>query len=359
MTPLRICLAMIVRDESQSLPRLVASLGDIVDEWCIIDTGSTDGTPELVQDLLGHLPGRLEHRPWKDFGHNRTELVRLCRTLPGVTHLLLADADMTFVAADDFRERLAEQTAPMLLVPVESGAHVHRMPYLVGNDVDWYYESPTHEYLTADVRVDIAPFDALVVIHHADGGARADKFERDRHLLEARIIERPDDLRSVFYLARTLQTLGRGDEAIAMYERRIAMGQWEQEIHVSLREIGQIHADAGRAAEAVWAWQRAIEQRPSRPEAYYRLGRLLNASSLHIAARLWLERAMQLDPSDDELFVERWIEQWGLRFEHAVACWWTGDRPSADAVFAELAERPDVPDGVRDVCRSNLALPPG
>ncbi len=353
----RVCLAMIVRNESKTLPRLVQSLGDIVDEWCIIDTGSDDGTPELVQDLLGHIPGRLEHRPWKDFGHNRTELVKLCANLPGVTHLLLADADMTFEAAIDFREQLATQSAPMLLVRVDSGGHDFRMPYLVSNDIDWFYESPTHEYLASPTPVGKAPFDSLVITHHADGGARADKLERDRRLLEARIIERPDDLRSVFYLARTLQILGLGDEAIAMYARRIGMGQWEQEIYISLLESAQIHAEMGRAEVAAWTWQRAIEMRPGRAEAYYRLGRLLNSHSLHQAARLWLDRSMELPPSDDELFVERWVENWGNRFERAVACWWTGDRDSADEVFGELAERSDLSENIRAICRQNLALP--
>jgi len=354
---MRICLAMIVRNEAATMPRLVASLGDLVDEWCIIDTGSDDGTPELVQRLLGHLPGRLEHRPWKDFGHNRTELVRLCRTLPGVTHLLLADADMTFSATSDVRARLSEQDAPMLLVRVFDGGSEYRMPYLVRNDVDWFYESPTHEYLACGEPVTYTAFDGLSVIHHSDGGTRSGKLERDRRLLEERIVDRPDDVRSIFYLARTLQELGLGDEAIAAYERRLAMGDWDQERYICWLAIGQIHSEAGRFAEASWAWQNAIALRPARVEAYHRLGRLLNARGLYVPARLWLDHAVQLQPSDDDLFVEREVEMWGARFEHAVACWWTGERAFADAVFAQLAESSDVPDHVREICRRNLALP--
>jgi tetratricopeptide (TPR) repeat protein len=349
---------MIVRNETRTLPRLVASLDGVIDEWCIIDTGSDDGTPEVVLELLGHLPGRLEHRPWKDFGHNRTELVRLCRTLPGVTHLLLADADMTVSITDDFRTQLGRQSCPMLLVPVRVGGNEYRMPYLVRNDIDWYYESPTHEYLTADAGFEWAHFDDLVITHHEDGGTRIDKYERDRLLLETRIVERPDDARSVFYLARTLRDLGRADEAIAMYERRVAMGRWEQEQYICLLEIGDIHALSGRAADAAWAWQRAIGVRPSRAESYHRLGQLLNAQRMYAAARVVLDRAAQLEPSDDQLFVERSVERWGVAFEHALACWWTGDRPFADSVFAELSERPDVPEAVRVACRRNLALPP-
>lgn len=355
--PLRVCLAMIVRNESRTLPRLVESLDGVIDEWCIVDTGSDDGTPEVVQRLLGHLPGRLEHRPWKDFGHNRTELVRLCRELQGVTHLLLIDADMTVSVADDFRSALERQSTPMMLVPVRAGGSEYRMPYLVRNDIDWYYESPTHEFLTADIDLQWAHFDALVVTHHEDGGSRAEKYERDRRLLEARIVDRPDDARSVFYLARTLRDMGRNDEAIAMYERRLAMGRWDQEQYICALEVGDIHVRSGRPADAAWSWQRAIGLRPARSESFHRLGALLNAQRMYAAARVVLDRAVQLEPSQDELFVDRSVEQWGVRFEHALACWWTGDRLFADSVFAELAERPDVPDNVREVCRRNLAIP--
>lgn len=350
---------MIVRNETQTLPRLVASIDGVVDEWCIIDTGSDDGTPEAVQRLLAHIPGRLEHRPWKDFGHNRTELVQLCRTMPDVTHLLLADADMTVTVADDFRMQLDQQTAPMLLVPVIAGSSEYRMPYLVRNDVDWYYESPTHEFLASDESIAWAHFDGLSFTHHEDGGSRFDKYERDRRLLEIQIAERPDDARSVFYLARTLRDLGHADEAIAMYERRVSMGRWEQEQYISLLDVGDLHMQSARPADASWAWQRAIALRPERAEAYHRLGRLLNAQRLFPAARIVLDRALDLRPSDDQLFVDRSVEQWGVRFEHALACWWSGDRPLADAVFAELAEQSYVPEHVREICRHNLALPPG
>lgn len=353
----RVCLAMIVRNEAQTMPRLVATLDGIIDEWLIVDTGSDDGTPEVVGELLGYLPGRVEHRPWVNFGHNRTELVELCAGLDGVTHLLLADADMEFTATADFRAALAAEPADTLMVRVDSGDHEFRQSYLVRTGPRWHYEGPTHEYLASHDEVTVANFDALSITHHGDGGNRADKFERDEALLTAHLDAHPDDPRSMFYLAQTYRDLGRADEAIVTYERRAAMGGWAEEVYYSLLRVGELHHDAGRLPEAVWAWQRAVQARPQRPEAYHRLGRCLNEASQWEPARVWLERASALGPCDDLLFVERWVEQWGIEFELAIARWWTGDRARADATFAALAERTGVPATVVEACRRNLALP--
>jgi glycosyltransferase involved in cell wall biosynthesis len=63
-------LAIIARDEEESLPRLLASVEGAFDQVALLDTGSTDRTVEVFeewaasQDLpLGHRVGRFE---WRD-----------------------------------------------------------------------------------------------------------------------------------------------------------------------------------------------------------------------------------------------------------------------------------------------------
>lgn len=352
-----LCLAMIVRNEAQTLPRMVASLDGVIDQWLIVDTGSDDGTPEVVEALLGHLPGQLERRPWVNFGHNRTELVELCAGLKGVTHLLLADADMEFTVDEDFRQALADNPAHILMVRVDSGGLEFRQSYLVRTGPGWYYEGATHEYLACRDEVVTSNFDQLAITHHADGGSRTDKFERDEALLTAHLNTHPDDARSVFYLAQTYRDLGRFAEAIETYERRVSMGGWAEEVYYSLLRAGELQRDSGDLPLALWTWQRAVQARPQRPESYHRLGQVLNEQAQWEPARVWLERAAALAPCDDMLFVERWVEKWGIAFELAIARWWTGDRIRADATFADLLRRTDIPATVMEACERNLALP--
>lgn len=46
----RICLNMIVKNETPVLGRLFASVKDIISYYVIVDTGSTDGTPDFIKN---------------------------------------------------------------------------------------------------------------------------------------------------------------------------------------------------------------------------------------------------------------------------------------------------------------------
>lgn len=71
-----LCLSMIVKNETHIIKECFDSIYDQIDYWIIVDTGSTDGTQELIKNYFAEkgIPGELIERPWVSFGHNRTEL---------------------------------------------------------------------------------------------------------------------------------------------------------------------------------------------------------------------------------------------------------------------------------------------
>ena len=59
----------------------------------IVDTGSTDDTLAVIRAMSIPAAMHLRQRPWINFAHNRTELLRLAS--PTADYLLLLDADYT------------------------------------------------------------------------------------------------------------------------------------------------------------------------------------------------------------------------------------------------------------------------
>ncbi len=72
-----ICLNMIVKNEERVLGRCLSSVKRLIDYYVIVDTGSTDKTKEVIAKELEGIPGEVHDRPWVNFGHNRTEAIKL------------------------------------------------------------------------------------------------------------------------------------------------------------------------------------------------------------------------------------------------------------------------------------------
>ncbi len=179
-----ICLCMIVKNESGAIERCLKSVRGLLTTWVISDTGSEDGTQDIIRDTLRGIPGELHEEPWVNFGHNRS--LNISHAYKKADYLLLLDADLEIRQ----EEELPPLTAAAYMLRHE-GPLEYRIRRLVRGDVTWRYEGVTHEYLTTDEPIDQANLDALVVVDHADGGSRHDKFERDARLLTAELERDP------------------------------------------------------------------------------------------------------------------------------------------------------------------------
>ena len=87
--------------------RCLDSVRPIIDHWVIVDTGSTDGTQDIIREHLRDLPGELHERPWRDFAHNRSEALELARGKSDYT--LIIDADDTLEISPEYDPSRAER----------------------------------------------------------------------------------------------------------------------------------------------------------------------------------------------------------------------------------------------------------
>lgn len=77
----RICLNMILRNESHVIRDLISPLAHLIDYWVIVDTGSDDETQDVIRQSMADLevPGEFHERSWRDFGYNRAEAIELAQ----------------------------------------------------------------------------------------------------------------------------------------------------------------------------------------------------------------------------------------------------------------------------------------
>ena len=99
---------MIVKNESHIVHELIDSVAAYIDYWVVVDTGSTDGTQDIIRGHMERLgiPGELHERPWRDFGHNRSEAISLAQG--HCDYIWTMDADDMVVGTPDFSRLTAD-----------------------------------------------------------------------------------------------------------------------------------------------------------------------------------------------------------------------------------------------------------
>lgn len=341
-----IALAMIVRDESAIIERCLESVCPLIDRWVICDTGSSDDTRELIAGALAGIPGELYDTQWVDFGHNRTELLGFAHE--AADYLLLIDADIT-----------VEQLAPLgalgadAYVLRETGTLDFGVIRLVRGDRRWWYEGSTHEHIATDGQFSQEALPALAIEHHADGSGRWGKLVRDVSLLKRDLARNPANARSVFYLAQTYRDMGHRELAIEHYRRRVEMAGWDEEVFYANLQEGVLRAELGQASASsvlLEAWER----RPTRAEPLYELARANRQNGAFQTAHLFASRGLEIPYPSDLLFIHRWVYEWGLLLERAIAAAGIGRLGVARADLGALLRNPRLPPEIEDYARARL-----
>lgn len=354
-----ICLVMIVRDEAHVIERCLRSVKPLATRWVIVDTGSEDDTPERIERLLGELPGRLYHRPWVNFGHNRSEAMALASSQGDF--LLLIDADEELIIDPEFT--LPERTGVDAWQIVQQSAGTSNefyLPRLLRSDHPWHFEGVLHEHLASTREYRQAPLHGLRQLGHFDSArnrqSTRQKYLRDAEVLEAALESDPQDARNWFYLAQSLRDAGEHDRALAAYRHRADMGGWDEEVYCALFEIARLLERTGAEhSRVIEAYLEAWNFRPTRAEPLCELARLHRQSGKHAVAHLFARYAVGIPRPDDRLFVDVDVYRWRARDELSVASYWTGNLATA-IELAESLSSGNVPDNERERIEHNLEL---
>jgi len=325
----KLILNLMIKNESTIIERCISNALEHVDAVSILDTGSTDNTVEICQNFLKNCgkPFKISVEPFKNFGYNRTisfqktqELCKELRWNSDITYALTVDADMVIKPSAEFKNYKLDLTGYHLIQ--KNGHLTYFNTRLMKCGFDWKCVGVTHEYWSGDPNGKIGQ-EIFYIEDVNDGGCKSDKYERDIRLLTEDLKTDPNNGRTYFYLAQSLKDVGRFQEAIDNYKRRIEIGGWEEEVWYSFYQIGKCY-QLLNFIEDMEAWMiKAYKRRPWRCEPLYYLCNYFRIHSEHHKAYHYYLKGKDIPfPKDDLLFVEHDMYNGLFEYENTIlACY--------------------------------------
>lgn len=325
----RICLNMIVKNESRIIIRLLESVINLVDGYCICDTGSTDNTIELIENFFKshNKTGKIVIEPFRDFGYNRSFALNAAfENMQSMDYLLLMDADMILTGnfiqdIDNFKKGIV---CDYYHVCQGTPSYYYKNVRFVKNNGKFSYWGVTHEYVNAPNGAVLGTFDnELIFINDiGDGGAKSDKFERDIRLLTKGLEGNPNNDRYTFYLANSLKDAGHTERSIEMYKNRIQIGGWDQEVWYSYFNIGHCYMKLREPEKAIATWLDGYEYYPRRLEGLYEIIKYYRENGKNALAYWYYIMASESNKkwgaSNDYLFIQKDVYDYKLDYEMTI-----------------------------------------
>ena len=350
----KLCLNMIVKNEAHCIERCLNSVKPFIQSWCIVDTGSTDGTQGVIRRVMGSIPGKLVESPWpsgEPFRFDKARNHAWGEALELGSHLLIIDADEEYKPSPNGS---LDPEPYVITIDVEHGKQILPRTFIVRADSPYRWSGRLHEDLPAGL-----PRAHAVghrILSHFDGARSKDpeKFRRDVAVLEEMLKESPDDPKNLYYLGVALRAGRDAHKAYGVFDRLASARPSTPEGWASRVEMAQIAHGVGDFDLALSGYLQAMELRPNRAEVSGKLTALLNwhgmprmaASFGHIASSLPV-------PSDDRFLLDEAWYRWKAKHQWAIALANLGQRDKALDLLREIEP---LADEDQDTIRKDIAV---
>jgi len=364
------CVALIARNESQTLPRLVASLGGFIEKGgqiFLLDTGSTDGTPEVAEALGCHVV-RVGDAFAKTLTQKESEFINSelsTSKTSGITNP--GDRIFDYAGARNYIATYASRKAvvPYVFMPdcdefvthfdvdlINQTLEQHKpvslgYNFVYGRDEDdrpitefmhskFYRTYSTqwvgliHEVLDTN---QILYTNAIQLEHKQN-----EQTNRNHYLVSLAYefvhTESPDD-RNTHYLARELYYRGYYKEALLIFAIHTNMNGWDAERNQSFYYMGKCNEYLG--SDPTMDYIEGIRQYPHRRECYIGMAEYYDRQKNYRAMLVWALMAMVVD--NDRFYgnYAPYYQEYPYVLAYRAA-WYAGDKEKATTIFNSASE---------------------
>jgi len=221
-----ICYTMIIKNGGPLLEQVLTENLPIIDRWCILDTGSTDGTQDTIRRILKNKKGKLFEEPFVDFKVSRNRCLELAKQ----TCKFIVMLDDTYSIHGDLRSFLTEvrgdQFGDTFSLLIQSDDTEYYSNRIIKSTTNLRYIHTIHEVITDknNINVTVPANKAIIFDHRADYMEQRtnDRKQFDLSLLFKEVEDYPDDPRALYYIAQTYGCIGDEKGKAEYFEKRIA-----------------------------------------------------------------------------------------------------------------------------------------
>lgn len=370
-----VTLCAIVKNETHIIREMLESMIPYIDRYDITDTGSDDGTPELIKEVMDehNIPGEVYLSDWKGFGKSRSEAIENCMGKATYAWMIDADdkVDGTFVYPE-----VMDMDSYSLRLGSPSFSWFRNQIFRVDNpERTWEYVGVLHEY--AQIK-DVDPktyrvqklllgdyfVNARTLGNRNVGIDPIEKYSRDAEVLDSALTNpddpyyEPNNVRYQFYLAQSYFDSRQLEKSFDAYKKRAEMGGWDEEVWFAKFRMAIIKGMiGGNWPEIKELFLDAFEYRPTRTEPLYEISRTYRAMNKPRLAYIYAKMGCEISyPQNDILFIGQDIYDWKMLDEFAATAFYVGDYHNGHMACQFLSQKFDIiPESEHNRIKENTA----
>lgn len=330
-----ICLNMIVKNESKIITRLFDSIIKIIDCYCICDTGSTDNTIEIIQNYFQekNISGKIISHEFINFSYNRNVALEECLGMSD--YILLLDADMIIEINFNLFDKKNIILSDYFYIFQGSNDFYYKNIRIIKNNNLFKYVGVTHEHLNINMNNNLKNQsinkNIFFIKDIGDGGCKQNKFLRDIQLLTKGILDEPNNSRYYFYLANSYYDIKNYSKAIDIYQKRIELNGWKEEIWYSYYKIGLCYNNLNNFPKALFYWLEGYNYYPERLEGLYEILKYYRVNNKHILAleiykicESILNNPLYIQNRNNYLFLHNDVYMYKIYYEYSIISFYCG-----------------------------------
>lgn len=306
-----LCLVMIVKNEAEGIADTLRSVKGCIDNYAILDTGSEDQTVAIIQRELQGVEGRIYSGEFVNFEVTRNEALELGKA-SGCSHALLLDADNILDGAGKLHEWINREAVSNDIrayeIPVVIGDTYFQQTKIVGLAGDWKFKGLVHEVLISETQSPEILQETVRIRHcpkEKSQKVTQERWKKDIEILKKQVEGKPEDSRTVFYLALTFYWLGDKDEAEHYFWKRIRLNGWSEEVFESYMHLARI------SVGPEYYLKYAMRIAPHRAEPLVELAEFHRTREDWTLSRIYALAATEIGyPEKDRLFIQSSCYTW-------------------------------------------------